>query len=439
MEYIKSILPKRLLSFLRAYYHGCVAFVANLYFGKPSEKLVVIGVTGTAGKSTTIAILAQILNFSGPKAGYITTVNFFDGNNNFINKHGLSMPGGWLLQKQLSEIVKQGCKYAVVECTSEGLAQNRHWGINFDVALLTNLSMAHIESHGGFVNYSKSKQKLFKVLSRLPKKSFFNKKIIGVNFDDLYADDFFKYEAETKFGLSFNGKSEPGLKVYQAKNLNQKQYSKFVLEGQEFNVNLVGIFNAYNSALAASCAYVLGVDLEKSSEALKSFSGMPGRMEKIENNLGVNIIVDYGCEPASFKSALVATSELPYNKLIHVFGSTGGHRDVSKRFIFGKTSAEYADHIIITNDDVYDSDPEEIAKDIVGGIQQQINQSTSKGVSYEIILDRKVAIAKALQNAKKGDLVLITGKGSEQFLVLPGNKRIEWDDRLAVKQEINNI
>lgn len=447
MEYVKSLLPSWLLKFIRPLYHGVVARLASVYFGNPSNKLIVIGVTGTAGKSTAVALLSHIVGFNGLKAGYITTVNFFNGKENFINKHGLSMPGGWLLQKQLNEIVGQGCKYAIVECTSEGLAQNRHLGINFDVALLTNLSMAHIESHGGFLNYSNSKQKLFKILHKLPKKSFFNKKIIGVNFDDLYADDFYKYEADEKFGISFNDKNSPSLKIYNAKNLDAKEFCKFSLEGQEYKLNLFGNFNAYNAVLASVCAFVLGVELEKSARALETFTGIPGRMEKIENNKGISIYVDYGCEPVSFRSALEAVSELPHKQLIQVFGSTGGHRDISKREIFGRTSAEFADHIIITNDDVYESDPEEIAKSIEFGIKQQLSQSAgqlisksaSRQVKYEIVLDRKEAIAMALSKAEKGDLVLITGKGSEQFLVLPGNKRIEWDDREVVRRELEKI
>lgn len=435
MEYVKSILPSWLLKFIRPFYHGLVAKIANIYFGSPSNKLIVIGVTGTAGKSTTVALLSHILNFNGLKTGYITTVNFYNGKENFINKHGLSMPGGWLLQKQLKEIVGMGCKYAIVECTSEGLAQNRHLGINFDVALLTNLSMAHIESHGGFVNYSNSKQKLFSALHKLPKKSFFNKKIIGVNFDDLYAEDFYKYVADEKFGISFTGKTSTSLKIYNAKNLNEKEFCKFVLEGREYNLNLVGSFNAYNAVLASTCAFVLGVDLAKSAEALKTFTGIPGRMEKIENTRGISIYVDYGCEPVSFKSALEAVSELEHNKIIHVFGSTGGHRDSGKREIFGRTSAKFADHIIITNDDVYESDPEEIARSIESGIKNYESGRTK----FETVLDRKEAIAKALFIAEKGDLVLITGKGSEQFLVLPGNKRIEWDDRDVVRSVLKQV
>ena len=158
-------------------------------------------------------------------------------------------------------------------------------------------------------------------------------------------------------------------------------------------------------------------------------------MENVPNNRGLNIIVDYGCEPASFLAALKAASDLPHGRLIHVFGSTGGHRDVSKRFEFGKISAEVSDYIIVTNDDVYGSDPEEIA----GNIELGIKNYELRKPEYEIVLDRRDAIARALLIAKKNDTVLITGKGSEQFLVLPGNKRIAWDEVSVVNEEMQKL
>lgn len=427
MKFFKKLIPNWLLKIIRPVYHGFISKVASIYYGNPSSELVVIGVTGTVGKSTTSAILSHILNYSGLKSGYMTTVNFFDGQNDYINKHGLSMPGGPRLQKQLKQILNNGCRYAIVECTSEGLAQNRHLGINFTGALFTNLSTAHVEAHGSFANYKAAKQKLFK---NLVGKSF-----IGANLDGIYADYFLEFEAQNKFGITLENKiSVKAFSTYNAK----KNDHGFELNNQNFIVSLPGDFNKYNALLAVACANMLGVSLKQSAEAIKSFIGIRGRMEPVENNLGVKIFVDYGCEPASFKAALKAAKNIPHKKLIHVFGSTGGHRDTSKRFYFGRTSAEFADEIIITNDDIYDSDPQEIANNIETGAKEffdnkQIIQP------YEIVLDRRQAIHRALQKAVAGDLVLLTGKGSEQFLSLPGNKRIEWDEVSVVKEELSKL
>jgi len=423
----KYIFPNWLMKFFRPFYHGSLAVLAGWYYGQPSKKLIVIGITGTAGKSTTAQMLSHILNHSGKKCGYITTVSFFDGEKEFINKHGLSMPGGFMLQKQLRQILDNGCKYAVVECTSEGLAQNRHLGINFYMVLFTNLSRAHLEAHGGFDNYRTAKGKLFK-----------DSKVVGVNLDDSNAEYFLNFPAEKKFGVTFLGANISDAKIFQA----AETVEGFNLNNQNFQINLAGGFNKYNALVAVGAANILGVELSGAVRALDSFAGIRGRMEPVSNSRGFQIFVDYGCEPASFKAALLAVSQMPHKKIIHVFGSTGGHRDVSKRFEFGKLSAEYADVCVITNDDVYDSNPVEIAKNVVAGIKQQVSSLPAGQAgenNYEVILDRRHAIHHALSIAQEGDIVLITGKGSEQFLVLPGNKRIEWDDVKVVNEELTKF
>lgn len=425
MQFFKNLIPSIILKFIRPYYHGLMALVASIYYGNPSAKMVVVGITGTAGKSTTVQMLAHLLNTNNRKCGFITTVSFCDGKKEFINKHGLSMPGGWLLQKQLKTMLEHGCKYAIVECTSEGLAQNRHLGIKFDAAVLTNLSPAHIEAHGGFENYRKAKGKLFESLSA---------KGLGlsiVNGDDDNAEWFLQFEAKKK--------NKGGFMQHNNNNHNAHKISKgFELEGINFEVKLPGTFNLYNALLAVVTAHELGVDYQQVANALSSFIKIRGRMEEVKNSRGFRIFVDYGCEPVSIKAALLAANSMPHQRLIHVFGSTGGHRDVVKRFLFGQISARLADVIIITNDDVYDSDPERIADDIVEGIRQ-VESEKLKVKSVLRHLDRRFAIAEALKMAEKNDTVLITGKGSEQFLVLPGNLRVEWDEVRVVNEEIKKL
>lgn len=436
----KYIIPNLLLKVVRPYYHGVLAFLASFYYRRPLRELIVIGVTGTAGKSTTAQMLARIFNQSKKKCGFITTISFFDGETEYINKHGLSMPGGWLLHRQLKQMADKDCQYAVIECTSEGLAQNRHLGIGFGMAAFTNISPAHIEAHGGFDAYRKAKGKLFKSLVKSPpfakasvgKHKSLAKPAIIVNLDDEQAGYFLGFKAERKIGASFESKTDRVCdQIYQAHRTEQG----FELNGVKFEVKLIGKFNHYNALLATVAANGLGVSLEDCARVLSSFTKIRGRMEPVENNRRISVFVDYGCEPASIAAALKAAITLSHNRIIHVFGSTGGHRDKQKRFEFGKISARYSDEIIITNDDVYDSDPEEIVKDIESGIR---NQELWRG-NYQIILDRRAAIRKALGVAQAGDIVLITGKGSEQFLVLPENKRIEWDEVSVVEEELKKI
>ncbi len=416
-------MPRQLLDWLRPWYHGIAAYGAGWYYGRPSARLAVVGITGTAGKSSTAAMLSAILNAAGRKCGYMTTVNFFDGQADELNKHGLSMPGGPRLQRHLKKIADNGCEFAIVECTSEGLAQNRHVGIKFAAALLTNLSPAHLEAHGSFENYRAAKAKLFK---RAP--------MIGVNLDSQEAGYFLAFDASRKFGVSFSGNANPqAKKVYAAAG----RPGGFMLDGQEFELRLPGDFNRQNAALAAACADMLGVDLPAAVRALNEFAGIPGRMELVPNHLGITVVVDYGCEPVSIRAALRAAAAMPHRRLIHVFGATGGHRDKFKRGDFGQASAAWADLSIITNDDVYDSDPQEIAQATARGIEQA--RDRKPGHRYLTQLDRGLAISQALRAAGPGDLVLITGKGSEQFLILPGNQRVPWDDRKTAKAALANL
>ncbi len=423
----RAIIPKSIFRTLQPVYHGMVAKIATTYFGNPSRHLFIIGVTGTAGKSTTVMMLSHILNSAGKKTGYVTTVGSFDGKKEQVNQHGLSMPGGWLLQKTLNTMVNNGCDYAIVECTSEGLAQNRHLGINFSAALFTNLSPAHLDSHGSFENYRAAKGKLFRNLGISG--------IIGVNIDDPNRNFFLDFPAAVKFGVSMRSDTtKPDLKVYQAVDVEVSKNIAFKIEEVSFTLPLLGTFNVLNAALASGMADQIGVSLGESSKALASFGKIAGRMETFVAKNGATIIVDYAPEPAAMEASLRAVQLIPHSRIIHVFGSTGGHRDKAKRFEFGRISGKLSNIIIITNDDVYDSDPEEIARNVGEGIAQLGDQAQTKDV--QTILDRKDAIRKAVELAQHDDVILITGKGSEQFLVLPGNKRIEWDDREVVKELI---
>ena len=434
----RAVIPKSIFRALQPTYHGAMAQLASLYFGNPSSKLFVIGVTGTAGKSTTVLMTAKILNFANFQTGYITTTGFSDGTNSVLNKHGLSMPGGWLLQKQLREMLNAGCKFAVVECTSEGLAQNRHLGINFQSALFTNLSPAHLDSHGSFENYRKAKGKLFEALS-FSSNDKRNQKILGVNLDDPNRNFFLNFPATKKFGVSMREDIDKpqGLKTFKATNIQVTNKISFTVEDTYFELNLFGTFNTTNALLAIGVANEIGVSLETCSKALSEIGNVPGRMETFTAKNGATVIVDYAPEPAGMLASLKTISAMPHNKIIHVFGSTGGHRDVAKRFDFGEISAEFADSIIITNDDVYDSNLEDIAKNIEEGIEKTKASGKLKMSNIEKVLDRKEAIKKAIELAQEKDVVLITGKGSEQFLVLPNNERIAWDDREIVKEFLN--
>ena len=457
---IKKMVPKSLLKAARPLYHGIIARSASARAGFPSRSMVVVGVTGTAGKSTTVAMLSHILNSAGKsgvkfngkpmKAGFSSTVEYCDGDEQHPNLHGMSMAGGVVLQKYLGDMVHHGCTHAVVECTSEGLAQHRHLGVDFDVAVIGNLTEAHLDSHGSFTAYRSAKGKLFEALAQSTRKEFFPKKIAGVNFDDYHVGYFLKFPADRKFGIAYSAREEAVAEQHSAHAVNDlfipqrvetnETGSSFVLGGASFAVPLPGLFNAYNAWMAVATAAELGVDMEVAAVALRSFEGVEGRMQEIPNSLGIHVFVDYAPEPVPFTNALDTLCAGKHGgRLIHVFGATGGHRDVAKRFQFGELSAARADVIIVTNDDVYESDQQKIAADIATGIQKGRVGRPSGVPEVVEVLDRRAGIRAAIQLARPGDTVLITGKGNEKFLVLPGDKRIEWNEPQVVAEILSEV
>lgn len=433
MVWLKRFVPEVLQKAVRPYYHGALAALASWSHGRPSRRLTVIGVTGTSGKSTTVLLLSHLLNQSSRKTGYVTTAGWSDGARPEVNRHGLSMPGGPLLQRYLKSMVDAGCRYAVIECTSEGLAQNRHLGVDFDVALFTNLSPAHQDAHGSFASYRSAKGKLFSALGRAFRKPEV-KKLIGVNLDDPEAPFFSSFPAAERFGVTLTGLQLVEVdRTYAAVPVD----GGFSLNGQDYRLSLPGAFNVQNALLATACALELGVGPAEVARALPGFLGAPGRMERIATE-PFSVFVDYAPEPAGMRAALQAVRAMGPKRIIHVFGSTGGHRDVSKRFEFGELSAQHADVVIVTNDDVYGSDPEEIARNVRQGIER-VPYAQRRAQEIRTVLDRREAISVALSLAGPGDLVLITGKGSEQFLVLPQNRRIPWDDRAVAREELAKL
>ena len=226
---MKQLVKKFLPAFILSWYHKILALFAMILYGFPSNKLTVIGVTGTNGKSTTVNLIGKILEESGLKVGWASTANFKIAEKEWLNDKKMTMLGRMQTQKFLSQVVKAGCQYAIIETSSEGIKQYRHWGINYDAAVFTNLTPEHLEAHGGFENYKKAKGELFNHLSKKARKQINNKtipKIIIANADDEHADYFLSFPADKKITYSINNKSD-----VQAENVEIKQ------NGTDFHVS----------------------------------------------------------------------------------------------------------------------------------------------------------------------------------------------------------
>jgi len=404
---MKNLIRKLVPSFLIGWYHFSLAFLGTLIFRFPSRKLKVIGVTGTNGKTTTIEMISKILEAAGNKVASLSSIKFKIGNREWTNTLKMTMPGRFKLQRFLRQAVNSGSKYAVLEVTSEGIKQYRHKFIDFDVAVFTNLSPEHIETHGSFENYRAAKGKLFQAA----------KNIHVINIDDENREYFLQFPAEKKYTYGLN-----------QGDINSKDL--------KLNLQLIGNFNIYN-ALAAICVGVSqGVNLEICKKVLEEVRGIPGRMEEVISE-PFKVFVDYAFTPNALEKVYQTLTNLKpktYNlqpKLICVLGACGGGRDKWKRPVLGKIAAEYCDEIIITNEDPYDENPMDIINQVAEGVGQRAKK----------ILDRREAIKRALCVTKLSttSIVVITGKGCEPWICVAGGKKIPWDDREIVREEFKKL
>lgn len=441
---LRKIIPRPILQL----YHFFVAILAAILYGFPANKMIVIGVTGTGGKSTTVKMIGQILEEYGAKVGWLSSLSIKILDNENINPYHMTMLGRFKLQQYLKIMVKRGVHYVVIEVTSEGIKQFRHLGINFDVLVFTNLSQEHIEAHGSFEKYRLTKLKIFQKLRSQRRKCLDwldqrQQKIIIANLDDENVDYFLKPEADKKYGFSlkeFRALPE-GVELFKATPLRIDQGgSSFSLNSTTFELKLLGEFNIYNALAAIVAARSLGVDYVSAKRALYKIKQIPGRMEKIENPQGFNVIIDLAHTPDSLKQAYETLRKAYFlvpglKNMLCVFGSAGGGRDKQKRPLMGKIAAGYCDKIFLTNEDPYDENPQKIIADIETALKKE---GRKENFDYFKIEDRRMAIRQALRLAKKGDLVIITGKGTEATMII-GAKKIPWNEKIIVKEELEKI
>jgi len=402
-------------NFILNIYHYLLPLIGAVFYGFSSRKLIVIGVTGTNGKSTVVHLTTEILERTGYKVASLSSIRFKIDKKEWPNMLKMTMPGRFKVQKFLKQAVKADCKYAVLEITSEGIKQHRHKFIDFDGAVFTNLTKEHIEAHKGFENYKKAKGKLFKALAISKKKN----KFAIFNTDDKYYQYFAKLVGKkTKkyfYGID-NKKAE-----IQPDKINLK-------------ISLPGKFNVYNALAVVCVGLSQNIELNKILKALKKVKEIPGRMELIIKE-PFRVYVDYAHTPDSLEKVYQTLQNSEFriqnSKLICVLGSCGGGRDRWKRPELGKIASEYCDKIILTNEDPYNENPLSILEDIQKGFSSISN--------YKKILDRRKAINKALSLANKGDIVIITGKGCEPWMCIKNGEKISWDDRRVVREEYKKI
>ena len=395
-------------------------FLGVLIYRFPSKKIKVIGITGTNGKTTTVSMAAEILERAGHKTAFFSSVKSRIGKKEEPNLLKMTMPGRMTIQKFLRKAVNSGCRYAILEVSSEGIKQFRHLWVDFDIALITNLSPEHIEAHGSFDNYRKAKGELFKAAQ----------KTHIINLDDEHKSFFLSFPAEKKWGFGTKIDFFPEGKMVKAENcIADIEGIRFRIENVDFNVPLLGYFNIYNALAAVSVGLACGADLEVCRDALGKIGTVPGRMEEVISE-PFKVIIDYAVTPDALERLYQTIAEIyPTGKIIAVLGSCGGGRDKWKRPVMGEIAGKYCDGVVITNEDPYDEDPIEIINSIAEGVGEKAIK----------IPDRREAIGKALRMAEKGDKIIITGKGSEPWICLAGGKKMSWDDKAVAQEEFQKV
>lgn len=404
-----------------------MAAIAAEFYDHPSEKLSVIGVTGTDGKSSTVYFITQLLELTGIKTGCISTVQFKTGNDFGKNMMRQSTPDAPEIQKFLAEMVKNKCTAAVIEATSHGLSEinSRLKEVSFDAGIITNISHEHLEFHGSLENYINDKANLFRYL---------NKGTAIINFDEEYKSVF--AEAANGSSIYYSAKSGKA-DLYTSDIKGTKQGFSFSIHYKNKTMpgvmNIPGRFNIENCLAALLAVQVIsGKEIHELAALLPEVKALKGRMNQIDSGQPFTAMIDYAHSPGSFEKQFPLWRKEAAGKLIAVFGSAG-ERDKEKRSIQGAIADKYADIIILTDEDPRGEDSMIILNDIAEGCKTH-----TKGETLHLIPDRKEAIFTALKFAEPGDYLLFLGKGHEGSIIYDTFK-MDWDESAAVIEGLNKL
>lgn len=429
-----------MLKKLRNFYHQIASVVAYWFYGRPARAIVVIGVTGTKGKSTTCRFIASALEAAGYKVGMLTTVEFQIADKRIANIRKMTMLGRGEIHKMLRQMVRAGCRYAVIETSSEGILQHRHYGLHYDVAVFTNLAPEHIEAHGGFENLRRDKGKIFAALSADERKIIGGQKIekiIAVNLDDANASYYLQFAADKKigFGVKFNqgAVNFPAVRAWNL--LNTPGGVRFMADNTQFDLQISGAFNVYNALAAIAVGRALGLKDTAIAAGIVSVKIVAGRMEFIDEGQSFKVVVDFAHEPLSLTELFSALRAIAPGKIIALVGSDGGGRDVGKRGKMGEVAGRLADVVIVTDVNCYDEDPRAIAEMLAGGARAA---GKKDGVNLFVEIDRRHAIELAVGIARPGDVIALTAKGTEPYIAVAGGKKIPWDDRVVAREVLKS-
>ncbi len=395
----KRLLPRSLIRPLLPLYHYALSVLAALAYSFPARKLTVIGVTGTKGKSTTADMLYTIFKEAGYPTALASTIRFVTPKSESPNLFKMTMQGRGFLQRLLKQALDEGATHTVVEITSEGVLNFRHLLLALDGLIVTNVQKEHIERHGSFEKYVAAKRAIVRELERSMKK----RRVLVANADNEHAQQF----------------------LNDAVGVEKVPFAEKELTEVSLALPIPGTFNQLNALAALKLAMQFGVPRDTALRALATMPQVKGRTEPVDQGQPFAVVVDYAHTPDSLEALYGA---YPGRKIC-VLGNTGGGRDVWKRPLMGAIAERYCDTVILTNEDPYDEDPEKILRDMTTDMKR----------SPTIILDRREAISKAFAKAQPGDTVLISGKGTDPYIMEAGGKQTPWSDVQVAKEELTKL
>jgi UDP-N-acetylmuramoyl-L-alanyl-D-glutamate--2,6-diaminopimelate ligase len=423
VEGVRKLLPAGAVHGLEEVYRRGRVQLVSAKYGNPARSLRVIAVTGTNGKTTTVNYINEVLKEAGKTTAMFSTAVIEVAGKRQLNDLNATVASTQRMQEFFRDAKKAKVDYVVLEVTSHSLEQHKLSTVPIEVAVMTNLTQDHLDYHKTMERYAAAKGKLF---AGRPK-------FIVLNRDDEWFDFFNQFQASQQ-KITYGEHDEAEARIDRYKLYKKGSEASIVIDHQtklELATALPGKYNIYNMTAAAATMYLLGIKLKDIVEGVANLEGVPGRFERVVEGKGYDVVVDYAHTPDALEKLLEAAKSVTKNRVILVFGATGD-RDKGKRPIMGGIAAKLANRIILTDEESYNEDPQAIRDQVRAGIEQ-----AKGGMKMVEIPDRHEAIAKALSIAMKGDTILITGMGHEQYRIVNG-ERLPWNDGAVVREIIAN-
>jgi UDP-N-acetylmuramoyl-L-alanyl-D-glutamate--2,6-diaminopimelate ligase len=406
-----------------------LAELAATLLGRPARRLLMAGITGTDGKTTSTHIAGHVLEQAGRRAGTMSTVAFRLGSDETYNQSGQTTIEAPEVQEWLARIVAAGAEAAVVETTSHALMQHRVGACDFDVAAFTNVGVDHLDYHRTWDDYLAAKARLLELCATAAPKGV--PKTAVLNRDDISWDRLAERDIDRRWSYSIDNEAEiRALEIWG--DANGSRFRLLTPAGEApVELRLPARFNVYNALCAAGVCLALGLTVDQVAEGLSTFRGVQGRLEPIELGQDFKVYIDFAHSAGALSSALAELRPFTDGRLIVVFGSTA--RSDHDRPGMGRAAAEGADYFVITTDDPLSEDPAQIARDVQAGVGGR-----QPGRDYDIVLDRRQAIRRAVALAQAGDVILLAGKGHERTMLTAAGKE-PWDERAEAEAAIRTV